>query len=186
MLSKNVSASSTEREITVEFLTLREMMWCSYDKDHIILSYNRYKLNSQLTCSRGGIIAQSVEHRTEIMGLNPVEASDLFLAFTSILREMICGKCLWSQCRPCSRLLVLNWALCQDKMSWLLWGSYRLPNRSSAGISLHTIISYTMMLQFYLLTELYHTLGPEVFFLRERRKSSEVAISEREERENLW
>ena len=120
MLSKNVSASSAKREITVAFLTLR---------------------------------------------------------------EMICGKCLWSQSRPCSRLLVLNWALCQDKMLWPLWGSYRLPNRSSAGISLHTIISYTMMLWFYLLTELYHTLGPEVLFLRERKKSHEVAISEREERE---
>ena len=47
-------------------------------------SYNRYKLNLQLTCSRGGFIAQSVEHRTgiaEVMGLNPVEASDFFLGF---------------------------------------------------------------------------------------------------------
>ena len=41
-----------------------------------------YKLNLQLTCSRGGFIAQSVEHRTgitEVMGSNPVEASDFFL-----------------------------------------------------------------------------------------------------------
>ena len=37
--------------------------------------------SSQLTCSRGGFIAQSVEHRpglAEVMGLNPVEASDFF------------------------------------------------------------------------------------------------------------
>ena len=32
------------------------------------------------------------------------------------------------------------------------------------------------------LTELYHTLGPEVLFLRERRKSHEVAISEKREK----
>ena len=35
-------------------------------------------------CSRGGFIAQSVEHRTgitEVMGSNPVEASDFFLGF---------------------------------------------------------------------------------------------------------
>ena len=43
-----------------------------------------YKLNSQLTCSHGGFIAQSVEHRTgiaEVMGSNPIEASDFFLGF---------------------------------------------------------------------------------------------------------
>ena len=57
---------------------------------HIILSYNGYKLNSQLTCSRGGFIAQSVEHRTgimEVMGSNPVE--DLFHFF-------ICSSLIWS------------------------------------------------------------------------------------------
>ena len=41
------------------------------------------QLNSQLTCSHGGFIAQSVEHRTgimEVMRSNPVEASDFFWA----------------------------------------------------------------------------------------------------------
>ena len=58
-----------------------------YDKDHklhIILSYNRYKLNSQLTCTRGGFIAQSVEHCTgitEVMGSDPIGASEYFLGF---------------------------------------------------------------------------------------------------------
>ena len=37
-----------------------------------------------MTCSHGGFIAQSVEHRTgiaEVMGSNPVGASDFFLGF---------------------------------------------------------------------------------------------------------
>ena len=40
------------------------------------------ELNSQLTCSRGGFIAQSVQHRTgiaEVMGSNPVGAKYFFL-----------------------------------------------------------------------------------------------------------
>ena len=40
--------------------------------------------NSQLTCSRGGFIAQSLEHRpgiAEVMGSNPVGASEYFLGF---------------------------------------------------------------------------------------------------------
>ena len=60
------------------------MIWSLSYKLHIILSYNRYKLNSQLTCSRGGFIAQLVEHRTsiaEVMGSNPIGASDFFLGF---------------------------------------------------------------------------------------------------------
>ena len=62
-------------------------------------SYSRYKLNSHLTCFQQGFIAQSVEHRTgitDVMGSNPVEASEFFLGllcncfsvkitFTSIL-----------------------------------------------------------------------------------------------------
>ena len=47
-------------------------------------SYNGYKLNSHLICLRRGFIAQSVEHRTstaEVMGSNPVEASEFFLGF---------------------------------------------------------------------------------------------------------
>ena len=47
-------------------------------------SYNGYKLNSHLTCFQQGFIAQLVEHRTgimELMGSNPVEASDFFLGF---------------------------------------------------------------------------------------------------------
>ena len=47
-------------------------------------SYNGYKLNSHLTCFWRGFIAQSVEHRTgiaEVMGSNPVEASECFLGF---------------------------------------------------------------------------------------------------------
>ena len=45
-------------------------------------SYNGYKLNSHLTCFQRGFIAQLVEHRTdiaEVMGLNPVGASGLYL-----------------------------------------------------------------------------------------------------------
>ena len=41
-------------------------------------------LNSHLTCFRRGFIAQMVEHRTgiaEVMGSNPVGASDFFLGF---------------------------------------------------------------------------------------------------------
>ena len=44
--------------------------------------YNRYKLNSHLTCSQQGFIAQLVERRTGIayvMGSNPVETSEMFL-----------------------------------------------------------------------------------------------------------
>ena len=47
-------------------------------------SYNGYKLNSHLTCFRRSFITQSVEHRTgiaEVMGSDPVEASDFFLGF---------------------------------------------------------------------------------------------------------
>ena len=47
-------------------------------------SYNGDNLNSQLTCFRRGFIAQSVEHRTgiaEVMGSNPVGASEFFLGF---------------------------------------------------------------------------------------------------------
>ena len=47
-------------------------------------SYNGYKFNSLLTCFRRGFIAQLVEHHTgiaEVMGSNPVEASELFLGF---------------------------------------------------------------------------------------------------------
>ena len=42
-------------------------------------SYNMYKLNSLLTCFQQGFIAQSVEHHTsitEVMGSNPIEASE--------------------------------------------------------------------------------------------------------------
>ena len=60
----------------------------SYDLYHIHLtsfsSCNRYKLNSNLTCFQWGFIAQSVEHRTsiaEVMGSNPVGASEFFLDF---------------------------------------------------------------------------------------------------------
>ena len=45
---------------------------------------NGYKLNSHLTCFQQGFVAQSVEHRTgivEVMGSNPVGASELFLCF---------------------------------------------------------------------------------------------------------
>ena len=59
---------------------------------HIILSYNGYKLNSQLTCSRGGFIAQSVEHCTgitEVMGLNPVEASEFFSGLCLYLLKLL-------------------------------------------------------------------------------------------------
>ena len=47
-------------------------------------SYNAYKLNSPMTCFQRGFIAQSVEHCTifaELMGLNPVGASEVFLGF---------------------------------------------------------------------------------------------------------
>ena len=50
-------------------------------KKFVILFVYGYKMNSHLTCSRGGFIAQSVEHHTgiaEVMGSNPVEASDFF------------------------------------------------------------------------------------------------------------
>ena len=49
-------------------------------------SYNRYKLNSHLTCFQRGFIAQLVEHRTgitEVMGSNPLGASECFLGFNS-------------------------------------------------------------------------------------------------------
>ena len=47
-------------------------------------SYNGYKLNSHLTCFQRGFKAQLVEHSTsiaELMGSNPIEASDFFLGF---------------------------------------------------------------------------------------------------------
>ena len=47
-------------------------------------SYNGYKLKSHLTWFRRDFIAQLVEHRTgimEVMGSNPVGASELFLGF---------------------------------------------------------------------------------------------------------
>ena len=47
-------------------------------------SYKGYKLNSLLTCYERGFIAQLVEHRTgiaEVMGSNPVGASECFLGF---------------------------------------------------------------------------------------------------------
>ena len=64
-------------------------MWSVYDKDHMryitsFSSYNEYKLNSHLTCFQWGFIAQSVEHRTgiaEVMGSNPIGASEFFLGF---------------------------------------------------------------------------------------------------------
>ena len=63
----------------------------SYDLYHIhsmpFSSYNRYKLNSHLTCFRQGFIAQLVEHRTgivEVTGLNPIGASQFFLDFIHI------------------------------------------------------------------------------------------------------
>ena len=65
---------------------------CTYDLYHIhvhiisLSSYNRNKLNSLLTDSQQGFIAQSVEHHTgitEVMGLNPFETSDFFLGFLS-------------------------------------------------------------------------------------------------------
>ena len=43
-----------------------------------------YKLNSHLTCFQQSFIAQLVEHRTgiaEVMGSNPVGASEFFLGF---------------------------------------------------------------------------------------------------------
>ena len=56
----------------------------SYDLYHIYImlfsSYNGYKLNSYLIC----FVAQSVEPRTgvaEVMGSNPVGASEFFLGF---------------------------------------------------------------------------------------------------------
>ena len=59
--------------------------WCGYTKRRVeFSSYNEYKLNSHLTCFRRGFIAQSVEHRTgitEVMGSNPVGASEFFLGF---------------------------------------------------------------------------------------------------------
>ena len=54
---------------------------------HIMSSfslYHRYKLNSHLACFPQGFIAQLIEHHTgitEVMGLNPVEASEFFLGF---------------------------------------------------------------------------------------------------------
>ena len=54
---------------------------------HISLcSYKGYKLNSLLTCFQQGFIAQLVEHCTgiaEVMGSNPVEASEFFLGILS-------------------------------------------------------------------------------------------------------
>ena len=50
-------------------------------------SYNGYKLNSHLTCFQWGFIAQSVEHHTgiaEVMGSNPVGASEFFLTKISL------------------------------------------------------------------------------------------------------
>ena len=47
-------------------------------------SYNDYKLNLYLTCFQWGFIAQLVEHRTgitEVMGSNPIGASEFFLGF---------------------------------------------------------------------------------------------------------
>ena len=60
-----------------------------YDLYHIhftsFSSYNGYKLNSHLTCFLRGFIAQLVEHHhtsiTEVMGLNPIRASEFFLGF---------------------------------------------------------------------------------------------------------
>ena len=51
---------------------------------HWFSSYNTYILNSHLTCFRRSFIAQSVEHCTgiaEVMGSNPVGASEFFLGF---------------------------------------------------------------------------------------------------------
>ena len=48
-------------------------------------SHNGYNLNSHLTCFWRGFIAQMVEHCTgitEVMGLNPIGASDFFLGFS--------------------------------------------------------------------------------------------------------
>ena len=49
-------------------------MWITYEKDHMS--------ELKLTCFRRGFIAQSVEHRTdivEVMGSNPVGASEFLL-----------------------------------------------------------------------------------------------------------
>ena len=57
-----------------------------YDLYHIhitsLSSYNGYKLNSQMTCSRRGFIAQLVEHHNgiaEVMGSDSVGASEFIL-----------------------------------------------------------------------------------------------------------
>ena len=60
-------------------------MYDLYHMHSISLSlYNGYKLNSYLTCFHQGFIAQLAEHHTsivEVMGLNPVGASEFFLSF---------------------------------------------------------------------------------------------------------
>ena len=51
-----------------------------------VFRYKGYKLNSLLTCFQQGFIAQLVEHCTgiaEVMGSNPVEASEFFLGILS-------------------------------------------------------------------------------------------------------
>ena len=53
--------------------------WGTLQIIYIHLSYNGYKLNSLLTYSLEGFIAQLVEHRTsiaEVVGSNPIESSD--------------------------------------------------------------------------------------------------------------
>ena len=67
---------------------IKTHMSLSYDLYHIHImsfsSYNGFKLNSHLTCFPRGFIAQSVERRTgitEVMGSNPIGASEFFLGF---------------------------------------------------------------------------------------------------------
>ena len=76
--------SHLQRSLSLPFSTRSSLIWSLSYTLHIILSYNGYKLNSHLTCFWRGFIAQLVEHRTgivEVMGSNPVRASEFFLGF---------------------------------------------------------------------------------------------------------
>ena len=81
----NTTAVTNKAQKKCHFYSLSTVH--SYDLYHIhftsFSSYNGYKLNLHLSCLRPSFIAQSVEHRTgiaEVMGSNPVGASELFWA----------------------------------------------------------------------------------------------------------
>ena len=76
-------------------------------------SYNGYKLNSHLTCFRRGFIAQLVEHRTgiaEVMGSNPVGASESFLGFICNCLSYFITVRITFTCMQCTHMIFIIYA----------------------------------------------------------------------------